>query len=109
MPITEQTEKEWLQRPKAEREAAFFYTPLCGTCKIGLRMLEIVEATGVTLPIAKININFAPSLRDGWRIASVPALVLVEDGEPVRTEYAMQSVDAIYRLLKAFAAGEETG
>ncbi|QHW35088.1 thioredoxin family protein [Paenibacillus rhizovicinus] len=100
----EQTEREWLARDKTPREAVFFYTPLCGTCKVALRMLEIVEAAGVSLTIAKININFAPSLRDGWRIASVPALVLVQDGEPVQTEYAMQSVDTLYRLLKTFSS-----
>ncbi|QHT59035.1 thioredoxin family protein [Paenibacillus lycopersici] len=103
MPLEELTEREWLAKDKAPREAVFFYTPLCGTCKVALRMLEIAEAAGAALPIAKININFAPAFRDGWRIASVPALVLVQDGVPVRTEYAMQSVDALYALLKTFS------
>ncbi|MBM7567164.1 thioredoxin family protein [Paenibacillus sacheonensis] len=102
MALEEQTEREWLGRAKLPHEAVFFFTPLCGTCKVGLRMLEIVQAAGVDLPIVQININFAPALRDGWRVASVPALVLVRDGEPVQTEYAMQSVDSLYRLLKAF-------
>ncbi|NBD24171.1 thioredoxin family protein [Paenibacillus glycinis] len=104
MAIEEQSEREWLSRDKAPREAVFFFTPLCGTCKIGLRMLEIAQAAGAAVPISKININFAPNLRDEWRIASVPALVLVQDGEPAQTEYAMQSVDTLYRLLKTFAS-----
>lgn len=104
MAHSEETEREWLDRDKTAREAVFFYTPLCGTCKVALRMLEIVEAAGVSLPVAKININFAPVLRDGWRIASVPALVLVRDGEPEQTEYAMQSVDSLYRLMKTFSS-----
>ncbi|SFI78203.1 Thioredoxin [Paenibacillus sp. UNC496MF] len=104
MAIEEQTEREWLAREKAPREAVFFFTPLCGTCKIGLRMLEIAQAAGADVPIAKININYAPELRDAWRIASVPALVLVRDGEPEQAEYAMRSVDTLYRLLQTFSS-----
>ncbi|SDX33485.1 thioredoxin family protein [Paenibacillus sp. CF384] len=102
MAFQEITEQEWLGQPKAEkeREAIYFFTPLCGTCKLGLRMLEIAEAAGSTTPIRTMNINFSPTLRDGWRITSVPCLVIVEGGEPVRFEYAMRSVDDLYRLLK---------
>lgn len=77
-----------------------FFTPLCGTCMVGERMLEIAEATGVSTPIYKININYAPKLRDQWQIASVPCLVVLEGGVPVRKEYAMQSVQHLYALLR---------
>ncbi|WP_424767609.1 thioredoxin family protein [Paenibacillus sp. sgz302251] len=82
------------------RTAVFFYTPLCGTCKIGERMLEIAEVAGISVPLFKLNINFAPRLRDEWQIASVPCLVLLENGKPVQKEYAMKSVDHVYLMLK---------
>lgn len=102
MAMQEITEQQWLQREgnAQGKEAVFFFTPLCGTCKIGLRMLEIAEAAGASVPISLININYAPVMREKWRVASVPCLVLVEEGEPVHREYAMQSVDTLYRLLK---------
>jgi thioredoxin-like negative regulator of GroEL len=78
----------------------FFFTPLCGTCMVGERMLEIAEATGVKTPLYKININYAPKLRDQWQIASVPCLVVLEGGSPVRKEYAMQSAQHLYSLLR---------
>ncbi|OMF36950.1 thiol reductase thioredoxin [Paenibacillus sp. FSL H8-0548] len=80
--------------------AVYFFTPLCGTCKIGERMLEIAQATGISVPLYKLNINYAPRLREQWKIASVPCLVLLENGEPIRNEYAMKSVDHVYLMLK---------
>ncbi|WP_036717521.1 thioredoxin family protein [Paenibacillus harenae] len=82
------------------KAAVYFFTPLCGTCKLGERMLEIAEDAGISTPIAKLNINYAPRLRDAWQITSVPCLVLLQDGKPVRKEYAMKSVDYVYLLLK---------
>jgi hypothetical protein len=63
-------------------------------------MLEIVEATGISEHLFKMNINYAPKLRDAWKVSSVPCLVLLEDGEPSHFEYAMQSVGHLYDLLK---------
>ncbi|UVI30698.1 thioredoxin family protein [Paenibacillus spongiae] len=81
-------------------EAVFFYTPLCGTCKIAERMLDIIEATSASIPMYKLNINYSPAMREAWKIASVPCLVLLKDGQPIRKEYAMQSVDYLYGMMK---------
>ncbi|CAM4406609.1 thioredoxin family protein [Paenibacillus alkaliterrae] len=82
------------------KAAVFFFTPLCGTCKIGERMLEIAEAAGISVPVYKLNINYAPRLREHWQIASVPCLVLLDNGRPLQKEYAMKAVDHIYLMLK---------
>jgi thioredoxin-like negative regulator of GroEL len=82
------------------KAAVYFFTPLCGTCKIGERMLEIAELTGISVPLYKLNINYAPRLREQWQISSVPCLAIVDDGELIQKEYAMQSVDHVYLMLK---------
>ncbi|MEV5026554.1 thioredoxin family protein [Paenibacillus sp. LPE1-1-1.1] len=89
-----------LMHAESGKAAVYFFTPLCGTCKIGERMLEIAEMTGISVPLHKLNINYAPQLRDLWKIASVPCLVLLENGIPVQKEYAMKSVDHVYLMLK---------
>lgn len=102
MPLQELAEKELLQLNGADiaRAAILFTTPMCGTCKVAERMLEIAEAVGLDYPLYKANINFTPRLREEWRIGSVPCLIVLRNGELVRQEYAMRSVDHLYRLLK---------
>ncbi|MFS0724578.1 thioredoxin family protein [Paenibacillus sp. 1P07SE] len=102
MAIVEVKEEEWLRlrRIGGGRDALMFYSPFCGTCKVALRMLEVVDAAGVPASLYKININYAGRLREAWQITSVPCLVLVEDGRPVRKEYAMRSVAHLFALLK---------
>jgi thioredoxin-like negative regulator of GroEL len=102
MPLTEIREHELIELTDKStgKEAVLFYTAFCGTCKVAERMLEVVEAAGAAVPVRKVNINFAPQLRDSWKITSVPCLVLLEDGAPVHFEYAMQSVGHLFQLLK---------
>jgi thiol-disulfide isomerase/thioredoxin len=102
MAIREIKEDELINLPRMGngREAVLFFTPFCGTCNLAERMLEIVEATGVSVNLFKLNINYAPKLRDAWKISSVPFLVLLEEGQPSRFEYAVQSVGYLYDLLK---------
>ncbi|MFD0589912.1 thioredoxin family protein [Paenibacillus sp. GCM10027627] len=102
MALEELTEKELHQIAAADigRAAVLFTTPMCGTCKLAERMLEVAEAAGVSYPIYKTNINFTPRLREEWRIASVPCLVVLKNGQLAEREYAMRSVDYLYKLLK---------
>lgn len=102
MPLTELEERQLIKLAAADvgRTAVLFTTPLCGTCKVAERMLEVVEAAGANYPLYKTNINFTPFLRDEWQIESVPCLVLIRNGQVIGKEYAMRSVDYLYGLLK---------
>ncbi|WP_053373132.1 thioredoxin family protein [Paenibacillus sp. FJAT-27812] len=102
MAILEIQEADWLKlnRIGNGKDALLFSSPFCGTCKVAERMLEIVDAAEVPVTLYKININYAAKLRNAWKITSVPCLVLLKDGEPIQFEYAMRSVDYLYKLLK---------
>lgn len=103
MAIHEIQEEDWLQlnRIGNGKDALLFSSPFCGTCKVAERMLEVVEAAQVPVTIYKLNINYSAKLRDAWKISSVPCLVLLDNGVPIRFEYAMRSVDYLYHLLKS--------
>ena len=102
MPLQSLEEQQVKQLAASEvgRGAVLFTTPLCGTCKVAERMLEIVVAAGASHPIYKSNINFTPNLRTEWQITSVPCLIVWHNGTVKAKEYAMRSVDHLYRLLK---------
>jgi thioredoxin 1 len=86
---------------EGKRSAVFFHTPLCGTCKVGKRMLEIVEATIPSLKIASCNINTASEIASAYNIESVPCLIVFSEGIVKEKVYAFQSVDYLYNLLKS--------
>ena len=79
--------------------AILFTSPLCGTCKVAERMLEIVAHLGVPAQLYKANINFTPYFREQWQIRSIPALILIKNGKVIEQIYAMNSVDFVYTKL----------
>jgi thioredoxin 1 len=79
--------------------AVFFYTPLCGTCKLGERMLGVIEELNPTVNIKKVNLNYSPELAEKWEIQSVPCLLLLRDGAEIKKIFALQSVDYLYKEI----------
>ncbi|RHW42671.1 thioredoxin [Neobacillus notoginsengisoli] len=71
---------------------AYFYTPLCGTCQVAGRMLEVIDALQPDLEIGKINLNYAPEFALTFGIESVPCLAFVKEGRAVDAIYAFRSV-----------------
>lgn len=81
--------------------AILFTSPFCGTCKVALTMLQIVKEVGVPHRLFQANINFTPQYRELWKIRSIPALVILKNGEVTDTIYAMNSVDSLYAKLQS--------
>lgn len=91
-----------LDPTRSRKAAIFIYTPLCGTCKLAARMLEIVEQMLPGLPLYQVNINAMPELAEKWQVTSVPGLYLVERGVIAEKHFALHSVDFLYQRLKSF-------
>ncbi|MFE5317388.1 thioredoxin family protein [Paenibacillus sp. NPDC056579] len=96
---TEQQVKQLSAHP-GKRMFIYFYTPMCGTCKVTERMLEVILAMKPELPIVKCNINFSPDLAQRWQLESVPSIAYVVDGEAADKRYRMQSVDDLLRWFQ---------
>ncbi|MEX2460848.1 MAG: thioredoxin family protein [Paenibacillaceae bacterium] len=98
--------EEWSQKELLEYAeqtdtifAIFLYTPLCGTCKLAERMLDIIMTMQPALPLYRSNINFLPQISQDWQIQSVPCIVIKEAGKAKRMIYRMQAIDALYKQL----------
>jgi thioredoxin 1 len=81
-----------------EMNVVFFHTPLCGTCKVAKRMLEIVEVAA-KISIKSCNINTASHIAEKYSIESVPCLIVMNRDEIKDKIYAFHSVDYLYKLL----------
>lgn len=83
----------------SEPRYVFFYTPLCGTCKVGERMLEVVTALNPRTPMGRCNINFSPVLARNWQIESVPCLVRWHRGTVADKKYRFDDVQELHRWI----------
>lgn len=77
----------------------FGYTPMCGTCKMSERMLDIANEM-TQLPIVKIDLNFHPDWSQANEIQSVPVLMIMHYDQEVERLYAFQSVPYLLEKLK---------
>ncbi|MFD2673059.1 thioredoxin family protein [Marinicrinis sediminis] len=80
--------------------AVLVYTPFCGTCKLALRMLDIVSELHPNLDLYRMNVNHAPQWCEEWEIRSVPSLLIFQSGSLVRKEYALRSVEQLHTWFR---------
>lgn len=104
----EKTELEGLVRFNQRVTPLYLYTPLCGTCKVTTRMLEVVEAALPNLELYKVNLNYASEWAREWQIESVPCLVFLEGRTVQKKVYAFKTVHDVYELLKPYSASGPT-
>lgn len=91
---------------KEETWALYLHTPLCGTCKVGEKMLQVVYAMHPVLPLYKADLNFLPELAREWKIKSVPCLAIIEKGKLERKVHAMGSVVDLLKELQPLLQAE---
>ncbi len=77
----------------------FGYTPMCGTCKMSERMLDIVNDM-TQLPLVKIDLNFHPEWSRENEIQSVPVLIIMKQDQEVQRIYAFKSVTYLLEIFK---------
>lgn len=106
--MEEWTEPQILQQLAiaGQRMFIYFYTPMCGTCKVTEKMLQIILTMRPELPVIKCNINFCRELTHRWQLESVPCIVSVMDGQLTDKRYTMYGVDDLLRWFGQFEADE---
>ncbi|ENZ4722934.1 thioredoxin family protein [Listeria monocytogenes] len=85
---------------KGEDFVVFFFTPMCGSCQIASRFVDVViEADGIQTEVAKVNLNYVPDIAQSLEITSVPALVKFKNGQPADLSYQLHDATAIFEFL----------
>ncbi|MFC7687907.1 thioredoxin family protein [Ureibacillus sp. GCM10028918] len=98
--MKEWTTENWVQQQEQNAFVALYlYTPMCGTCAVASKMLEVIENLLPDLPLGKANINYLETLAMDYQVESVPCLLISEHGN-VEKVYAFQSVPFLYEKLK---------
>lgn len=92
--------KQWKENiSNNEVTALYVYTPMCGTCQVARKMMQVVEHILPNISYGMININFNEQLAIDYRIESVPCLLISKQGEVVDKIYAFKSVQNLLEKL----------
>ena len=87
------TEGKIEQIIKEEQSAVFyFYTPICGTCQVAGKMMDIINQMIDAIPIGKMDLNYSFDTAKRFEIESVPCVLILKDGKVQEKIYAVQSV-----------------
>ncbi|MBQ0138790.1 MAG: thioredoxin family protein [Kurthia sp.] len=98
--MQEWTREQWEEkRINGEKVAFYLYTPMCGTCQVASRMMDVTEQVVKNVPIGKANLNYMEQLAFDYEIESVPCLLIADHGEIVEKVYAFQSVPNLFEKL----------
>ena len=99
--MKEWNHKEWTKAKNTNKVSAYYlYTPMCGTCQLASKMLEVVTEAMPELPIGKANLNYVQEIAALYEVESVPCLLITENGKLKEKVYAFHSVPYIYGKLK---------
>lgn len=71
------TKKDLVEEIQSEQTMImYFYTPLCGTCQVAKRMLDVTKELFPHLSFGMIDVNYMQELAVDWQIESVPCLII---------------------------------
>ncbi len=77
-----------------------FWAPWCGPCRMVAPVLEEIAAENDTVIIAKINVDDEPVLAQTFGIASIPTLIVMEDGKEVGKMIGFRPKADILKLIE---------
>ncbi|CAG9620822.1 thioredoxin family protein [Sutcliffiella rhizosphaerae] len=101
--MKELTKQQLLQEVLSEQITVIcFFTPMCGTCQVAKRMLEITKELFPQLTFGMIDVNYIQELAVEWEIESVPCLMIFRNGKVEEKIYAFRSVEYLYHLFKQY-------
>ncbi len=77
-----------------------FYAEWCGPCKALTVVLDkLADTRSDDVLIAKVNIDDNPELTSKYQVVSVPTLMLVRNGNVVKTEPGFKSKEALEKFI----------
>lgn len=83
-----------------QKTFVYFYAPMCGTCQMARRFIEMVEQVEGEAFVYEIDLNFLKTQAREWEVQSVPCLILFIGSNPEKKLYAFESVSKVFEWVK---------
>ena len=77
-----------------------FWAEWCGPCRMLAPIIaEIAEEQAGKIKVGKINVDEEPELSMGFRVASIPTLMVFKNGQMTASDIGYQSKASVEALL----------
>ena len=76
----------------------YFSAPWCGPCKAMMPVLEKYSQEEGAVEVIKINVDENPDISQQYGIRGIPCFIYFEDGEPVKKQVGMQTIQQLKEL-----------
>ena len=78
-----------------------FWAPWCGPCRMFSSTVDSVAEERNDIKVGKINIDENIDLANQFGVASIPTLVLVQDGRKTASSIGLRSKKDVLKMLDA--------
>lgn len=76
-----------------------FYADWCGPCRMVAPLLEEIAAEKPEITVAKVNVDDEPSLAAAFGVSSIPTLVVMKNGQILKTAVGARPKEQILSML----------
>ena len=76
-----------------------FWAPWCGPCRMVSPILEEIAAERPDIKVGKVNVDEQPALASQFGVMSIPMLVVVKDGQPIKQAVGARPKSQILAML----------
>lgn len=76
-----------------------FYADWCGPCKMMAPIVDGISEEREDVKVGKINVDDEPELAQAFGVMSIPTLVVMKDGKPVKRSVGYQPKDSVVSML----------
>ena len=81
-----------------------FWATWCGPCRMQAPVLEQLDGMNKGVKICKVDVDEQGELAGAFRIASIPTLVFMKDGKPVKQVIGYHDLNALTAVLEEIQA-----
>lgn len=97
------TNKEFAEVKESEVAVVDFSAAWCGPCKMLAPVLEEVsEELAGSVAFYNIDVDENPDLAQQYNISSIPALVILKNGDKQNVQVGFQPKDAVISFIESY-------
>ncbi len=76
-----------------------FWAPWCGPCRMVVPIIDEIAAEHPEYKIVKVNVDEESELASSFRVASIPTLVVMKDGQEVARSVGARPKNQILAMM----------